>query len=378
MLAACLATACARPAVGFESPLERATPSLRQSYEPAPSGSSSSPPVPAWSTALEQHGRQRIHYAYDLAARGALLTAQNEFLKILDLVARTLDAESGSREHVTALAAGQVALKEAGDFLKSAPPGGVSIPVATIAASHQTRLLWTSDVGVTNPVVAMQLYYSDACRQLVIAAGGQRIAAEALFGLGRVTSVLRDHPQERRRESPSMHEQLMLVYYQAAWAVDSRHHRAANELGVQLARFNQWGPACHAFEYSVAQSPLPQNTRNLAVAYARIGEQELSQQAWRLHQSLLTQGGDAASSMGETANPVPAVQWVDLQTFAQSGSPVDWTSFSAGDRAANGGIGGVDSGHLSLPVDAGRKTSAGNTTPSPASYPSKAAKPLER
>ncbi|MGE0377782.1 MAG: hypothetical protein AB7I48_17775 [Planctomycetaceae bacterium] len=326
---------------------------------------SAADPVPTWSAALEQQGQQRIRYAYDLASRGAIHTAQHELFRVLGTVAQTLDTDQGTPQHSEALASAQVALEEARDFLRATPQGGRPQGVAAIAATHRTPLLHQAEGNPVNPIVAMQRYYSYAGRQFATAAGGQPIAAEALFALGRVVSILRDHPVEREADAASMSEQKMLVFFQAAWAVDPRHHRAANEYGVLLARFNQWPQACQAFEYSVSHHPEAQNTQNLAVAYERLGERELAQQARLLGQSLAgeKQNSTAAAAESPAARVTPAVEWVDPATFAQTGGSAEWSSYSANDGPSNrpGELGALKSAPASEPPDSGAATNQPRT-----------------
>jgi len=192
--------------------------------------------------------------------------------------------------------------------------------------------------------MALQLYYSHAIQQFVVAAGNQPVASEVLFALGRVVSLLRDHPSGGGRTAAPLVEQKMLLFYRAAWTVDPRNHRARNEYGVLLARFRQWPQACQAFEYSVAQSPESQNTRNLAVAYEQLGERELAAQARQLSRSLSPEGASGPSPGRVT----PAVEWVDPSTFEQRGRPVAWSSFAphdgSGSPARMGQIGSPGAG----------------------------------
>ncbi len=307
--------------------------------------------TPAWSAALNRYGEQQIRDAYDLASRGAIRSAQHGLFEVLRAVAQTLDADQGTGRHRQSLLSAKVAIEEAEDFLKAGPRGTRPRSVAEIAATHRTTLLHGARAGATTqrsatPIVALQLYYSYAVQQFAAAAGGQPVASEVLFALGRVVSLLRDRPANGDRAAVPLVEQKMLLFYRAAWTADPRNHRARNEYGVLLARFNQWPQACRAFEYSVAQKPEFQNTRNLAVAYEHLGEQELAAQARQLSRSLSPDDlAGAASPSGESSAQVaPAVEWVDFDTFAQRGSPAGWSSFApqAG-SAAPARTGTVDS-----------------------------------
>ncbi len=326
---------------------------------------------PAWSAALSHYGEQRIRNAYDLASRGAIHTAQHELFEVLRAVAQTLDADQGTTRHSQALISAKAALEEAEDFLKAGLPGPRPRSVAEIAASHQTPLLHegrsrSAPSRPVTPVVALQLYYSDAVRQFALAAGHQPVASEVLFALGRVVSLLRERHSAGDRAAVPLVEQKMLLFYRAAWTVDPRNHRARNEYGVLLARFNQWPQACRAFEYSVAQQPEVQNTRNLAVAYEHLGERELAAQARQLSRSLSSDSrDDAAAPSGQAAFHVaPAVEWVDLETFNQRGTPAGWSTLAPNDVSGSpAGTGTAGSPRNSQAAGPERTTAESAQTP---------------
>ncbi len=329
--------------------------------------------TPAWSAALNRYGEQQIRDAYDLASRGAIRTAQHELFKVLRTVAQTLDADQRTGQHSQSLISAEVALEEAGDFLKAGPQGTRPRSVAEIAAAHRTPLLHegqprSATPRPVTPVVALQLYYSHAVQQFALAAGGQPVASEVLFALGRVVSLLRDRPSGGDRAAVPLVEQRMLLFYRAAWTVNPRNQRARNEYGVLLARFNQWPQACRAFEYSVAQQPEFQNARNLAVAYEHVGERELAAQARQLSRSLSpnAMAGPAAPSGASSVRVVPAVEWVDLGTFAQRGSPAGWGAFAPDDGSGSPAVtGAVDSLRAAGEAADPERTTAHSAQPPP-------------
>ncbi len=278
-------------------------------------------PTPGWAEALDHRGRQRIQYAFDLASRGAIHTAHQELLKVLRTVAQALDAEQQTREHSQSLTLAEVALEEAEDFVQISQSGARSRNMTSIVSAHRTPILKRTDPRLITPVIALQQYYSFAGKQFVTAAGRQKVAAEALYGLGRVTSLHNHQRVDTNDDAGSMSEQKMLVFYKSAWSVDPKHYQAANELGVLFAKFGQWEPASVAFEYSVAQVPEAQSWRNLAIAYDHLGKQQLAKQAWEHYRAFSQTKTVQVSNTSSTERIAPAVEWVDLETFSQSGTP---------------------------------------------------------
>jgi hypothetical protein len=105
-----------------------------------------------------------------------------------------------------------------------------------------------------------------------------------------------------------------MVYHQAAMLVDPQNHLAANELGVLLARYEQWQEAKRVFLHSVAANPLPQTWHNLAVVHERLGEPSLAAQArFELNQVARQNPQAALPSRG------PEVRWLSPAEFAATG-----------------------------------------------------------
>jgi hypothetical protein len=96
--------------------------------------------------------------------------------------------------------------------------------------------------------------------------------------------------------------------------VDPQNHLAANELGVLLARYEQWEDARRVLLQSVAVNPLPQAWHNLAVVHHRLGETTLATQA-RFEMEQLTRRNPAAAAPGAG----PQVRWLSADDFAFTG-----------------------------------------------------------
>jgi tetratricopeptide (TPR) repeat protein len=244
-----------------------------------------------------------------MAQRGMLFAARNELTKALQLLAQARDVQQGGSVHTSALAAGLTALEEARDF--SVPDGrpAAVVDVAAVASTHRTPLLkTTSAAGELSPVVAQQHYFGLAQAQLVIAAGGQPVASQALYRLGRLQSALAVGDAAPQ----ALHGPQAMVFHQAALAIDGNNHLAANELGVLLARYGQLENARLLLQHSVQIKPEVESWHNLAVVHRRLGEIELARQADRQRELLAQKAGGRSGSAGDL------VRWVDPQTFAAS------------------------------------------------------------
>ena len=107
-----------------------------------------------------------------------------------------------------------------------------------------------------------------------------------------------------------------MVFHQIATSIDPANYRAANELGVLLARFGQLPEARAVLQQSVATHPLPEAWHNLMVVHQRLGEHDLAQCA--RNELALAQRPSGAGSPNVGVSAQPVVQWVDPPTFAQS------------------------------------------------------------
>ena len=256
--------------------------------------------VAAHADALARHGMS-------LAGRGAYFSARSEFIQALRLIAQALDQESPGTQHGQQLAAGLRALEEAKDFV---PPGSqleADLDLASIVAAHQTPVLKHAGLTPTNTLAALQDYYTYAQEQLASASGHEPAASLALFGLGKIHLLLAGQttPTSRLEQPKAM------VFHRAALLVDPANFRAANELGVLLAKCGQLEAAKEVLQQSALTSPQAEAWHNLAVVHERLGETAQAQQARREWQ-LLSSGVAARRT---PVNDAP-VQWLDPKQFA--------------------------------------------------------------
>jgi len=264
---------------------------------------------------VSQRAKEHIRYGFELADRGAVYSARDEFYRGLKLVAQALDAESLSRKYTSAMTAGLTALEEADDFLGSSSSLLDPQPdLAALCAAHSTPVLKQVDVSGMMPTVAMQHYYAYAQQQLIEAGGNEPAVSMALYGLGRLQPALVHGPQD----DASMRGPKAMVLHQAALAVDERNYRAANELGVLFARYGQLEEAENALKHSLAVSPQPETWHNLATIYRRQGRSLEAEQARNEYGLLAGQSAlrSPAAAGSPAAGMAASVRWVDPQSFA--------------------------------------------------------------
>lgn len=240
--------------------------------------------------------------AFKLAQRGALYSARAELVESLQLLASTLDSAGPSAAHAAALNAALAALDEADDFAAGGRPLGVA--VADVVRPHRTPILKGVDVSRLDAATAKEHYLTYARQQLAVATDRESCAAQSLYLLGKVHWQLAS--QSAAQSLP--HAARALVFHQTALAIDPRHHQAANELGVLLARRGDWSGAKEMLLASVSIQGTISAWKNLAAVHDRLGERELAALA-RNEARLL--GDEARRPASE-----PAVQWLDAATFA--------------------------------------------------------------
>jgi tetratricopeptide (TPR) repeat protein len=250
-----------------------------------------------------------VQHAFSLAQRGATYTARNELVQSLHMIAQALDASAGTRSHSESLAAALRALDEGADFHVHGSRPETTPDLAALVVAHRTPVLKDQELKNATAVEAMQRYYAFAQEQFVAAAGGRRAASLALYGLGKLHGVLAEQSAAAEMAAPRA-----MVYHQAAMQVDPQNHLAANELGVLLAKYDQWEEAKRVLLGSIATHPMPQTWHNLAAVHQRLGQPDLAQQARNELEQLTRQSPhDAAPSGG------PDVQWLTPEEFAATG-----------------------------------------------------------
>ncbi len=255
-----------------------------------------------------RQAEQHLNRGMELANRGAVHSAAAEFQKTLTLVASAADVRTRSQRHSTALNEGLEALVEAEEFLIPGRVGNVSQTMIRVIKGHQTPVFHATDeIDAINPLTAMQEYYFYARDRLADAGGDEPIASYALYGLGRLQPHL---VAEDDTPNPIL-DAKMLAYYRAAIRVWPQNNRAANEVGVLLARIGDLGAAEQAFQHSYSIAAQPEVWQNL--------------QKVRGLQRQPNQFGHRLNSSVSAANPTPiesAIQWVEASTFRDRNQPL--------------------------------------------------------
>ena len=261
--------------------------------------------------AVLEQSEQRLRLGFQLAERGALYLARAEFVAVLELIAQAHDLERDTQFHTKSLVAGLAALEESGDFVRRRPVGK-QLDMALVVGGHRTKILQEEDLESISPLAAARRYYTYAQEQLAGAAAGESRSSIALYGLGKIVTTGAEAGPSQRLEMTAQ----AMVWHQAALMADRSNFRAANELGVLLARNGDLLHARNLLIHSVSLSKHPSTFRNLATVHARLGETELAERA--MSESL-------ALERAGYRRQGPAVQWVDAEAFAGSARASDST-----------------------------------------------------
>jgi tetratricopeptide (TPR) repeat protein len=269
---------------------------------------------------IAPQAQAHIDYALNLAERGAIKSAEAEFVAALDLIADALDADTknSERPHARAVQSGMTAIEESIDFVPADTPHNVVINLAQLATTHHTPVLKNIDVAHMTRAEALQRYHSYATQQLAFAGGHSAIASSALYGLGRAESVTTAGASSRNPlGAPNA-----MALYQAALLVDPQNYMAANELGVLMARFGDLPNAADQLERSLSIKPRAETWHNLAIAYERMGQAEKAKQAELEREKLLaapptTSVAKDSTDLGARTN----LRWIDTDTFAATATP---------------------------------------------------------
>jgi tetratricopeptide (TPR) repeat protein len=270
---------------------------------------------------ITPQAQAHITYALNLAERGAIHSAQSEFIMALDLIADALDADTRdlTRSHARAVKAGLKAIEETKDFVPADTANDIGINVLQIAAAHQTPVLKNADGARLSRAEALQRYHTFATQQLAYAGGNSPIGSAALYGLGRAQSVATAGAGIRNPlAGPNA-----IALYQAALIVDPKNYMACNELGVLMARYGELDAAENQFMHSLSIKPQPETWHNLATVYRAMGQSEKTLLAEQEKEKLVSaaRAGNGTPENGSELGSRPMLDFVDPNTFAASGTP---------------------------------------------------------
>jgi Flp pilus assembly protein TadD len=279
----------------------------------------------------------------DLADRRAFYSARTEFLAALRLLAQGLDAQDGGTARSEALARGIWALEEVNDFIPRGSALNADIRVDRLVAAHRTTVLKSSSqpaadsaAAEVTPLQAVQKYYTYAQEQLAAAVRPSREGSQLLTALGKLYAEMNGEPARLAADAATKG----LVCQQAALLADGNNARAANELGVLLAREGRFEEARDWLRHSARLKQQPETWHNLAVVHAGLGETQLAAAARNSSLTLARRQGPAAgpqlqvkqvtpaqfAGQSRPAGPAPALAPppANAQTAAKASDLWDW------------------------------------------------------
>jgi tetratricopeptide (TPR) repeat protein len=266
---------------------------------------------------VERNAEAHNQRGFDLASRGALYSAQAEFVRALKLIGRTRDEMNQSRRCSEAIVAGLTALEEVDDFGEAPTSTARARDLAETIATHRTVALKNRDASSITAVGAARAYCAFAQEQLLAGCGQVRAASTALYGLGRIEIAVAREPNGRGRLGAPK----AMAMFEAALRIDPNHHQAANELGALLTRYGQDDVAVRFLQQSVCSVPTSEAWQNLAVAYSNLGNDKLAQHAVEQSKAIRQKGAGSQPSISPAGL---RIRWVDQASFVKN-SPPDFT-----------------------------------------------------
>jgi tetratricopeptide (TPR) repeat protein len=249
---------------------------------------------------LPPHIERRMNYAFDVVQRGATYSGVAEFRAVLGLCALELDAREGGTAHREALREGLVALEEADELSGDQMDWRESSDVRRTLAGHQTSAVNKDSATAIDAIHAVQAYYAFAEKRLTFACGGIPGSSLAFYGYGRTLSIAGSNISHSAAKA--------VLLQRIALAIEPQNGLAGNELGVLLARHGQLDEAERVFRRALEADPNADTYRNLAVVYARKGDEAASRQAMLSSETILAKqrAAAASNSMIAKAGDLPA------------------------------------------------------------------------
>ncbi len=270
------------------------------------------PPVAEMASAMPAVDRgafEAVQRGYSLSWRGATYSARSEFIQALQMIAQALDARDGSTERTQALANGLQALEEVDDFTLDSR-NIATVDLERVASAHRTPVLHGERLDRLTAIVAQQRYLTYAQERLAFACRGSAAGSEALYALGRLQSAKHEESKISSPKAMTLHQASLLAY--------EHNHRAANELGVLLARYGQWEDARQWLSKSASAKPTPESLTNLAFVCEKMG---IHFEAQRARQAVAAMQPQAANPTSPQ-DPPPIVRVMDRSQFLQTSAPM--------------------------------------------------------
>jgi len=270
------------------------------------------PPRPLTTEQLQAAAQQALalmERGKRLAEKQAYHSAESEFRTALNVIADTLDsADDGQRR--LALDRALVAFDEAGEF-HAMQMRRRQVTVTNLVLAHETPVLQQVDCSNVRLRTAMEMYFEYAQEQLAVAMRDAPIGADAYFLLGKLHKSEADS-----RDGRSLNAPIAMAFHQAAITVEPKHHLAANELGVMLAKHGQWQTAKQLLLQSVQVRPTVEAWVNLSKVHTHMAEHQFAQLALAQAQQMASRRYSSAPQRASSdLNQV--VTWLSPRDFAQ-------------------------------------------------------------
>jgi|GEM_PF-4310828 len=249
--------------------------------------------------------RRAVQLGFELIQRQAHYSARARFIQSLRIVARSMDDQTFTTTHTTALRNALAAYEESVDFYPSADKPDEDVNLHMILGGHDTPVLEDVDTGRLTPRQCVREYMAYAEQEFVAALGRDGFASQALYGLGRLEAS----KETASASAPQVRANRSLMLYQTAMLVDPRNYAAANELGVLLAKYGKFDTAVAALRHCVMHSPEPTAWKNLANLYRRMGRPADA------HMAEMEANNVRARRGAPFVTNQPRVEWVGPEAF---------------------------------------------------------------
>jgi hypothetical protein len=226
-------------------------------------------------TPIQKRVIGHLEYGRSLARRGSSVSARNEFVSGLKLIAQVWDYESNGTDYSQSLSKGLIALKEAKDFFDRDININEFVNPKNIVQGHQSKVLTLQEAETSSRPEALQKYLLYSQRHLVDACGNSPLAAELMYSLGKLHLLL----YSEGSGTAELDQAKAMVLFRSAYSVDSHHSGAGNELAVILANNGHLQMAKKLLVNCARLNPTPVVWKNLAKVHRTLNEYDFADRA---------------------------------------------------------------------------------------------------
>ena len=199
---------------------------------------------------VDSRARERIKYGDSLARRRSFYAAREEFILSLLLISNSHGDESTNNAHAERLAQALTAIDEVEDFTSMRNRNGRDPQFQQTVRSHKTQLLAGTDLSMTSPRKAIDLYCGYAQSQIEQAIGFSAAGSEALHALGKLELMAPNTSPQHSTTSQTR----ALVFFRAALSVNGSNALCSNDLGVLLHNMGRLDEAEESLRHSLGSN----------------------------------------------------------------------------------------------------------------------------